>query len=356
MMACAVSTVVLASYVPSDPPNEFEQWIAGHTTGPIIHKRRGYFAVYERHFGPVRTRVTPSRPVRMLEIGVQSGGSLEMWKSYFGEDSLELHGIDINPETARFNQPKRNITIHVGSTSDPTFMRSTVVELPTLDIVIDDARITRSIPAVCSAFPQGDDAGWRVPRGGPAYKLCAHLGLQRSPSVTKFDGRLACTDWHNAEFEERGQNWTFMATAKALVDELHDTINHDATQFVCRSCSQQELQRRRREDQRPRGADQHLAAFTNSTASIHFHSGVVVFEKGERRAMDEDVLAGDLKVPHSNRLEHRRPPGTPTKHRGVGFEHAARLIATGMSKAKRAAAAGTIKKGSWRYSNIRASE
>lgn len=125
-------------YVPWDPSNEFEQWVGSHTTGPIIHKRRGYFAVYERHFRAVRASATPSRPVRMLEIGVQSGGSLEMWKSYFGERSLELHGIDINPGTARFNRPERNITIHVGSTSDPKFMSKTVARLPALDIVVDD--------------------------------------------------------------------------------------------------------------------------------------------------------------------------------------------------------------------------
>jgi hypothetical protein len=34
----------------------------------------------------------------MLEIGVQSGGSLEMWKSYFGPN-LRYYGVDINPYT-----------------------------------------------------------------------------------------------------------------------------------------------------------------------------------------------------------------------------------------------------------------
>lgn len=115
----------------------------------------------------------------------------------------------------------------------------------------------------------------------------------------------------NSEFQERGENWTFIAMAKALVDELHDAVNRDGVHT--------RLQRR---DER----DLQLADFANSIASIHFHSGVVVFEKIERQGANEDALAGDLKVPHS-RLEHSRPLGTPSQHRTVGFEDAARLIA-----------------------------
>ena len=36
-----------------------------------------------------------------MEIGVFNGGSLKIWKNYFGPDS-RIIGIDINPECKRF--------------------------------------------------------------------------------------------------------------------------------------------------------------------------------------------------------------------------------------------------------------
>jgi hypothetical protein len=50
-----------------------------HTTGRGIWKFNHYFEIYERHFSRFR-----GQEVHILEIGVYSGGSLEMWQKYFG--------------------------------------------------------------------------------------------------------------------------------------------------------------------------------------------------------------------------------------------------------------------------------
>lgn len=60
--------------------------------GPVVHKWHHYLPIYERYLSPLR-----SRPIRMLEIGVSKGGSLQLWRKYFGPEAV-IFGIDIDPE------------------------------------------------------------------------------------------------------------------------------------------------------------------------------------------------------------------------------------------------------------------
>ena len=59
-------------------------------TGKKITKWKHYFPIYEKHFEPIR-----NKPIKILEIGILNGGSLEMWRYYFPEATIV--GIDINP-------------------------------------------------------------------------------------------------------------------------------------------------------------------------------------------------------------------------------------------------------------------
>lgn len=56
--------------------------------GNLIHKWVHYFDIYERHFSRFR-----NRKMTILEIGVYQGGSLQMWKNYFGPQA-EIYGVD----------------------------------------------------------------------------------------------------------------------------------------------------------------------------------------------------------------------------------------------------------------------
>ena len=60
-----------------------------------IDKWHHYFEVYERHLARLRS----ANPT-VLEIGVQQGGSMEMWRQYFG-GSARIFGIDIDPAAIR---------------------------------------------------------------------------------------------------------------------------------------------------------------------------------------------------------------------------------------------------------------
>src|SRR4051812_2508259 len=60
-------------------PNALLQYFDAHTEGPGIWKFRHYFEIYQRHFAKF-----VGQDVHVVEIGVYSGGSLNMWKEYFG--------------------------------------------------------------------------------------------------------------------------------------------------------------------------------------------------------------------------------------------------------------------------------
>jgi hypothetical protein len=58
----------------------------------IVHKWRHYLDVYDRHLSRFR-----NSSFKMLEIGVFKGGSMRLWRDYFGSDAV-LFGVDIDPE------------------------------------------------------------------------------------------------------------------------------------------------------------------------------------------------------------------------------------------------------------------
>lgn len=98
--------------------------------GRTVEKWVHYLDVYERFFATYR-----NTPVKMLEIGVSGGGSLELWRDYFGEHAT-IFGIDLNPECAkRVNPPNQ---VRIGSQDNPEFLRGVANEIGEIDIILDD--------------------------------------------------------------------------------------------------------------------------------------------------------------------------------------------------------------------------
>lgn len=96
----------------------------------LIHKWDHYFEIYEKYFSKYK-----GQEVHMLEIGISHGGSIQLWKKYFGE-KLKLYSIDINPECKKFEDEQT--TIFIGSQSDTVFLDDVLSKIPKLDIVLDD--------------------------------------------------------------------------------------------------------------------------------------------------------------------------------------------------------------------------
>ena len=98
--------------------------------GRVIHKWTHYLDIYERHFAPYR-----DKNPKFLEIGVQMGGSLEMWRKYFGPDAT-IYGVDIDPACAdRATAPTQ---VRIGSQDDPAFLKKVIAEMGAPDIILDD--------------------------------------------------------------------------------------------------------------------------------------------------------------------------------------------------------------------------
>ena len=58
--------------------NDLERCFRANT-GRQIHKWHHYFEIYDRHLARFR-----GSDVHVLEFGVAQGGSMQMWKEYFG--------------------------------------------------------------------------------------------------------------------------------------------------------------------------------------------------------------------------------------------------------------------------------
>jgi hypothetical protein len=187
-----------------------------------IHKWKHYFPIYERHF-----KDFVYKPVTFIEIGCGQGGSLQMWKRYFGPHA-RIIGIDINPECKLFEEDQ--IDVRIGPQQDHQFLEGVVNEVGAPDIVLDDGSHVMSHIAASFRF---------------LY-----------PRMTK-SGVYLVEDLHTAYWDEfeggLRKSATFIELCKNLIDEL----NADHSRGVLQSTE-----------------------FTKSTLSMHFYDSVAVFERG----------------------------------------------------------------------------
>lgn len=124
-----------------------------HRAGRVLDKWAHYFPIYSRHFAPYR-----GRPVRILEIGIYRGGSLDMWQWYFG-DQVTLVGVDID-EAARAASDPRHV-VEIGDQTDADFLRRVAAQHGPFDIIIDDGghEMQQQIITTETLFPLLADGG-----------------------------------------------------------------------------------------------------------------------------------------------------------------------------------------------------
>lgn len=88
-----------------------------------------YFDIYETHFKEFK-----DKPINIMEIGVDGGGSLKMWKQYF--PNAKVYGIDTCSGCK--NHEEDRIKIFIGDQADLNFLQTIVKEVGLFDIIIDD--------------------------------------------------------------------------------------------------------------------------------------------------------------------------------------------------------------------------
>jgi hypothetical protein len=93
-------------------------------------KYRSYFEVYENLLSPFK-----NKKIKLVEIGVNNGGSLFMWKKYLG-NLCEIIGIDNNPRCKELE--KFGFKIFIGDQSKKDFWDNFYKENGSIDILVDD--------------------------------------------------------------------------------------------------------------------------------------------------------------------------------------------------------------------------
>ena len=190
----------------------------------LIHKWKHYFPIYERHF-----QHWVNRPLTFFEIGCGFGGSLQMWKRYFGPH-VTVVGIDILPRCKEYEEDQ--IAVRIGPQQDVSFLQSVIGEFGTPEIVLDDG--SHMMNDLVTTF-------------GFLY-----------PKVAK-NGVYMVEDVHTAYWDEYEgglrKPTTFIELCKNLIDELNADHSRNALQPT---------------------------EFTQTTLSMHFYDSVVVFEKGSQ--------------------------------------------------------------------------
>lgn len=116
-------------------------------------KHSSYFPVYDAVLGP-----WVGRDVTFVEVGVKDGGSLFMWRDFFGPKA-RIIGVDLNPEAKRWR--REGFEIHIGSQTDPHFWRRFFAQVGRIDVLLDDGGhlFDQQITTVRCAAPFVADGG-----------------------------------------------------------------------------------------------------------------------------------------------------------------------------------------------------
>lgn len=194
----------------------------------LIHKWMHYFEIYERHFSRFR-----GQSASLLEFGVLHGGSLQMWKHYFGPGA-QIYGVDINPRCAELAE--ENITILLADQESRESLRHLCGTLPQFDIIIDD--------------------------GG-------HTMVQQMTTFEEMWGQLKdggiylCEDMHTSYWPAFGGAYksptNFMEYTKNLIDQLNAWYSVEGSGLV-------------------------VDGFTRSAFAMHYYDSVLVIEKRAMKA------------------------------------------------------------------------
>lgn len=158
--------------------------------GRLIHKWMHYFDIYHRHFAPYR-----GKPITVVEFGVSHGGSLQMWKKYFGR-SARIIGVDIDPRCATLTAP--GIEVVIGDQEDRDFLQGLSERIGPIDVLIEDGGHT--MQQQIATF----EVFWPAIRKGGVYLV---------------------EDLHTSYWPEFGGGHlkpdTFIEYAKRLIDKLN---------------------------------------------------------------------------------------------------------------------------------------
>jgi Domain of unknown function (DUF4214) len=100
--------------------------------GKVSDKWFIYLSEYNRLFQPYR-----HDSVRLLEIGIQNGGSLDIWAKFF-PNAQQILGCDINPDCGRLSYRDSRIGVVVGDANSDVAQSAVMAHSSEFELIIDD--------------------------------------------------------------------------------------------------------------------------------------------------------------------------------------------------------------------------
>lgn len=210
----------------------------GNTEGKLVHKWNHYFDLYRRYFSKFK-----DKDIRLLEIGVSGGGSLRMWRNYFGKNSL-IVGMDIDEKCDEHSG--ENIEIFIGDQNSKLDINKLIQLYGNFDIIIDDGSHIND--HVINSFK------WLFP-------ILNNGGIYFIEDI--------CTSYWSDYGGGIRKNFSSIEFTKNLVDHINA--------YYFDSLETQDKY------------------YTNTINGIYYHDSVVVFEKELRKQTPFDVFYVDGK-------------------------------------------------------------
>jgi glycosyltransferase involved in cell wall biosynthesis len=123
--------------------------------GKVSDKWSLYLTEYDRLFKSYR-----ELPISLLEIGVQNGGSLEIWSQYFS-NGTKFVGCDINPDCQKLTYGDPRIAVIVGDATTSETQQKIYDQSASFDLIIEDGSHTSGdiVKAFARYFPVLKDEG-----------------------------------------------------------------------------------------------------------------------------------------------------------------------------------------------------
>ena len=151
-----------------------------------------YFQTYEEIFNKY-----VGKEITFVEVGVLHGGSLFMWREYFGEKA-RIIGIDLHPAAKELE--KHGFEIYTGSQSDINFWKNFFTKIGKIDILLDD---------------------------GGHGNVQQIVTLNEAVLNTNDDGTIVIEDTHASYLKKFGNpsKYSFMNYSKYLIDVINSRFS-----------------------------------------------------------------------------------------------------------------------------------
>lgn len=241
-------------------------WASKYRKGPKARRHQSSLKAYELL---TQKMCRKGREIRMLEIGVQSGGSIQMWRWFFGTSRLRYVGIDTNPLSAAWAD--ETVHIYVGSSQHRELLNKIVRHHGPFDLIVDDGGGKSSMmdSSFDGLYPE-------------ALAADGILCIENLNNVYRKE-TTAPNAWLDEDYKAEENENTFVGRSKSFVDALHARRQREPDEEEDREIFEEAWKKARH--------------FSYRTEAIHFYESMVCLQRMPETEHLESLEAGDFRIP-----------------------------------------------------------